>query len=124
MGLQAKKHHPQEVPRRSSTQRANLWAAPGVPPFSPIPIAQVPEDRLTRWAGVTGRPSHGQRAASVTASGTGARGQGQGQKPDRSFFSAGNALRLRENYPKWLLAHVYSLPESELIQQQLVYAIG
>lgn len=74
MGLQAKKHHPQEVPIRSSTHRANLWAAPGVPPFSPVLIGQVPEDRLTHRAGVTGRPSHRQRAASVTASGTGARG--------------------------------------------------
>lgn len=57
MGLQAKKRHPQEVPMRSGTHRAGLWAAPRVPLFSPMPISQVPEDGLTQQAGVTGRPT-------------------------------------------------------------------
>lgn len=47
-----------------------------------------------------------------------------GENPDHSFFSAENAPRRRERYPKWLLAHVYHLPESELIQRQFVYAVG
>lgn len=117
MGLQAKKHRPQEVPIKSSARRGKpLGSTWGSPIF---PHVRGGADTLGWRHG----PSHGERAASVVASGTGAC-NGGGQKPDRSFFSTGNAPRRRQRYPKWLLARVYSLPESELIQRQLVYAIG
>lgn len=115
-----KKHRPQEVPIRSSTHGADLQAAPGVPPFSAVPTSRVPKDRLTRWAGIPGCPMGSSLPLSWPV---GPVLQRRGQKPDRSFFSTGNAPCSWERYPKWLLTHVYSLPESELIQRQLVYAI-